>query len=221
MNHRHPTPPYSDFYTTANRLVETDRLAHGGLDVEGLDVLPVLLEERDKEVDREHDVRENLVIVHVDMANGDTQAENLLELELDGGADLSELVAQVLAVRDGGGELAGWREGKQMQALMKMRRTLGETGTKETGDLLDESLRGEESVVLLGELLDKLLVLVEPDASQHSASGRYESQYALLEVVNGHVLELYLLCTIDIVGIGENADGHPGTGNVGEPAKRI
>ena len=45
---------------------------------------------------------------------------------------------------------------------MNMVHTLGETGTKETGDLLDESLRGKESVVLLGELLDELLVLVEP-----------------------------------------------------------
>ena len=33
------------------RLVETDRLAHGGLNVERLDVLPVLLEQRDEEVD--------------------------------------------------------------------------------------------------------------------------------------------------------------------------
>ena len=32
------------------RLVETDRLAHGGLDVERLDVLPVLLEQGDQEV---------------------------------------------------------------------------------------------------------------------------------------------------------------------------
>lgn len=32
-------------------LVESDGLAHGRLDVKGLDVLPVLLEERDKEVD--------------------------------------------------------------------------------------------------------------------------------------------------------------------------
>ena len=42
------------------------------------------------------------------------------------------------------------------------KRTLGETGTKETGNLLDESLRGQESVVLLSQLLDKLLVLVKP-----------------------------------------------------------
>ena len=44
-------------------------------------------------------------------------------------------------------------------------RTLGETGTKKTRDLLDESLRGQESVVLLCELLDELFVLVKPDGT--------------------------------------------------------
>ena len=33
------------------RLVQTDGLAHRRLDVERLDVLPILLEERDEEVD--------------------------------------------------------------------------------------------------------------------------------------------------------------------------
>ena len=78
--------------------------------------------------------------------------------------------------------------------------TLGETGTEETRDLLDEGLRRKESVVLLGELLNELLVLVE-----------------LLEIVDRHVLELDRLSTVDVSGIGENADGHAGAGNVGEP----
>lgn len=39
-------------------------------------------------------------------------------------------------------------------------RTLGQTGTKETGNLLDEGLRGQEGVVFLGELLNEFLVLV-------------------------------------------------------------
>ena len=80
--------------------------------------------------------------------------------------------------------------------------TLGETGTKETRDLLDESLRREESVVLLGELLDKLLVLVE-----------------LLQVVDRFVLEVDLLGAVDVGGIRENADGHAGTGDVGQPKR--
>jgi hypothetical protein len=41
--------------------------------------------------------------------------------------------------------------------------TLRETGAEETRDLLDERLGREEGVVLLGELLDELLVLVEPE----------------------------------------------------------
>lgn len=44
---------------------------------------------------------------------------------------------------DGRGELAG----------------LGETGAEETGDLLDEGIGGDESVVLASKLLDELLVL--------------------------------------------------------------
>ena len=40
--------------------------------------------------------------------------------------------------------------------------TFGETWTKKTGNLLDEGLRGKESVVFFSELFDKLLVLVQP-----------------------------------------------------------
>ena len=56
---------------------------------------------------------------------------------------------------------------------MKVSRTLGETVTEQTRDLLDEGLRGEESVVLLGKLLDELLVLVEP-ASRAVSEGTTE-----------------------------------------------
>ena len=60
------------------------------------------------------------------MADGDTQAKDLLQLELDRRTDLSEFVGQVLGVRDGGGELSGLRE----------------TGSEQTGDLLNQSFRG-------------------------------------------------------------------------------
>jgi len=156
-------------------------LAHGGLEVERLDVLPVLLEERDQEVDREHGVGENVLGAHLDVSDGDTEAENLLKLELDGGSDFGDLVSEVLRVGDGGRELSG----------------LGETGTEETRDLLDENLGSKESVVLLGELLDELLVLVE-----------------LLQVLDRHVLELDKLGTIDVGSISENADGHARAGDV-------
>ena len=56
----------------------------------------------------QHDVAKNLVVGHLDVADGDTQAENLLELELDRRADLDQLVVQVFGVSDGGGELSGY-----------------------------------------------------------------------------------------------------------------
>lgn len=113
------------------RLEEADGLAHRCLDVQRFDVLPILLEERDEEVDAlggrivshgsfeeermgvltQHDVSENLVVIHLDVANGDAQAQDLLELELDGGTDLGDLIAQVLGVGDGGGEFASYERG--------------------------------------------------------------------------------------------------------------
>jgi hypothetical protein len=43
-----------------------------------------------------------------------------------------------------------------------MEMTFGETWAKETGNLLNEGLRRKESIVFFSELLDKLLVLVQP-----------------------------------------------------------
>jgi len=151
--------------------------------VEGLDVLPVLLEQGDQEVDAKHDVTQDLVFSHLDVADGDTQAENLLELELDGRTDLGDLAVKVLIVRDGGGELA----------------SLGETGTKETGDLLDQNFGGQEGIIFLSKLLNELLVLVQ-----------------FFKIINGHVLKLDLLGTIDIGSVTEKADRHAGTGDIGQ-----
>ena len=77
--------------------------------MERADVLPVLLEQRNQEVDGEHDVGSDLVLGHVDVSDGDTKAENLLELELDSALDLGDLVVEVLTVRDGSRELSGYK----------------------------------------------------------------------------------------------------------------
>jgi hypothetical protein len=143
----------------------------------------VLLEKGDQEVDRHHDVGEELILSHLDVTDSDTQAENLLQLELDGGTDFVGLIGQGVVVRNGGRELTD----------------LVETRTQETRDLLDQSLGGKESIVLLGELLDLLLVLVE-----------------LLQVIDGLVLHLELLGLVAVKSITENADGHLGAGDVGE-----
>mmetsp|Transcript_38709 Transcript_38709/g.91706 ORF Transcript_38709/g.91706 Transcript_38709/m.91706 type:complete len:239 (+) Transcript_38709:172-888(+) len=127
------------------RSVQAVGLAHRRLEVEALDVLPVLLQERHEEVDRHLRVDKDLLVAHGDVPNGHAHAQDLLQLELDGGLDLVNLVLQGLVVGDEGGELAG----------------LVEAGTQETGDHLDDRLRRQESLVLFGELLHQLLVLVE------------------------------------------------------------
>jgi hypothetical protein len=165
------------------RLVETLGRRHGSLDGQATNVLPSLLQQRDKVVDGQHDVGNQLLRGHADVADSDSQAENLLELELDGGLDLVDLASQVVVVGDRGGELAG----------------LGETGTEETRDLLDQGLGSDESVVLAGQLLDELLVLVE-----------------LLQVVGGHGVNTAVLRTIDIELVTEDADRHVGARDGGQ-----
>lgn len=166
-----PDPSQADV-TKRVHLVQALGGGHGSLDGKATDVLPALLEEGDEVVDGQHDVGDQLLLLHLDVADGDTHAENLLELELDGGLDLGDLAAQVVGVGDGGGELAG----------------LGQTGTQETGNLLDESLGSDEGIVLASKLLDELLVLVQ-----------------LLEIISGHGVDTTVLGTIDIVLVTENA----------------
>jgi hypothetical protein len=80
---------------------------HGSLDGQASNVLPALLEERDEVVDGQHDVGDELILGHADIADSDTHAENLLELELDGGLDIDDLGGEILVVGDWGWELAG------------------------------------------------------------------------------------------------------------------
>mmetsp|Transcript_23961 Transcript_23961/g.27998 ORF Transcript_23961/g.27998 Transcript_23961/m.27998 type:complete len:272 (-) Transcript_23961:24-839(-) len=119
--------------------------AHARLEVEHLDVLPALLEEGDKEVDGKSGVALNIFLGHVNVSDGGVEAQNLLHLELDGAADLSDLVREGVSLTDEERELTG----------------TGKTRTQQTGDLLDEGVGREEGVVLAGELLHELLVLVE------------------------------------------------------------
>jgi len=49
----------------------------------------------------------------------------------------------------------------------KPKRTLRQTGTQQTWNLLDQRLGGEESIVFLGEFLDQFLVLVQPNRSDN------------------------------------------------------
>ena len=107
--------------------------------------MPVLLQQRDQEVDGHLDVDKQLLLRHFDVTDGDSQAKNLLKLELDLGLDVVDLVLERLVVSGERRELTG----------------LVQTRTKETRNLLNHRLRRQEVLVLLRELLDELLVLVE------------------------------------------------------------
>ncbi len=126
-------------------LVQPLGRTHTGLDGQAAHILPALLQQTDQIVDGQHDIADELILAHADIADGHSQTQDLLELELDGALDLGHLDAEILGVGDGGGELAG----------------LGEAGAEEAGDLAHEGVGGEEGVVLARQLLDQLLVLVE------------------------------------------------------------
>lgn len=61
---------------------------HGALDVESSNILPMLLQQRNKEIDGELDVLLDLLWGHADVGDGEGNAGNLLQLELDGALQL-------------------------------------------------------------------------------------------------------------------------------------
>lgn len=126
-------------------LIQSLGRAHGSLDGQASHVLPSLLQQTDQVVDGQHDVGDQLVLGHANIANSDTHAQDLLQLELDGGLDLGNLCGEIFVVGDRGREFTG----------------LGQTGTKKTRNLLDQAVGGDEGVVLARKLLDQLLVLVQ------------------------------------------------------------
>jgi len=75
-------------------LVDSLWSTHSALDVEGANVLPVLLEKRHQEVDCHLDVDDDLILRESNMSYGDTKAKHLLELELDGALDLGDLLLE-------------------------------------------------------------------------------------------------------------------------------
>ena len=62
---------------TRDELIETLGTTHGALDVQRANILPVLLQQRDEEVDSHEDVGDELILAHLDMANSNSQAKNL------------------------------------------------------------------------------------------------------------------------------------------------
>ena len=106
---------------------------HSALDVDATNVLPVLLQQGDKEVDGELDVQDDFVKGQINVGNSDTQAQNLLHLELDSGLDFQDLLLHGLVVSNQGRELA----------------SLVQSGTQKTRNLTNDGLRGKESIIFV------------------------------------------------------------------------
>jgi hypothetical protein len=90
------------------RLVEALGLTHGGLNVERLDVLPLLAQKRHEVVYNGKGVAGNLLGGHVDVSDNDGHAERLLELKLDGRAQLVGLSLKVVSCGNRGRELSAY-----------------------------------------------------------------------------------------------------------------
>merc|ERR1719192_1354572 len=88
-------------------------------------------------------VLDEFFLGHSNVSNSNTEAQNFLHLELDGGLQIQSLLLQVVIVGHQGWELS----------------SLVQSRTQQSWDLLDEGVRGKESIIFGRELLDLLLVL--------------------------------------------------------------
>ena len=134
-----------DFIIYASSLVDTVWLAHGGVEGDSTDALPLLLEQGSNIVGGEHDVLVNLLLGHADVGDWNAEGDGLLKPELDGLPGLIDSISNLVSGPDWGWELTGLVEGWAESPV----------------EGLDEGFGSKEEVVLLGPVLDGLLVLVE------------------------------------------------------------
>ena len=117
---------------------------------------------RDRTRRIQYDVGEDLVVGHLDVADGDTQTENLLQLELDGRADLSELVLEVLGVRDGRRELASCERTGESGPSQQLNRNIPieRPGTSRRGICLMRASDARKALYYLASFLTSFLFLL-------------------------------------------------------------
>ena len=109
------------------------------------------------------------------MTDRDREAEDLLHLELDSVKESIDLLLRILTVGDDRGELS----------------SSVKTRSHDTRKLLDESIRSEESIILLGQLTDQLLVLVE-----------------IGDLINVHAGNSFLLANLLMLIVHKDTDIH-------------
>jgi len=136
---------YQYFIIIIRYLVDTLWFSHGGLDGQGFDVLPVLLEERNQEIDAQVQVLNELIIRHTNITDSNIKTKDLLHLEFDCGLDIINFTKHIILMSQHSWEFTSFVQ----------------TWTQKTWDLFDQRFRSKESIILFGKLLDQFLVLVE------------------------------------------------------------
>ena len=113
--------------------------------MDGLKVVPLLLQEGGKEVEGHDNVLSELIIGHLLVTGSNVEAGDLLELPLDGSLNVVDLLLEWFVV-------SNW---------LREHTNSVKDWTEDNWDLLDKSISGEEEGVFLGPRLDLLLILVE------------------------------------------------------------
>jgi len=155
-------------------LIKPNWWPHGRLNMQTPNILPLLLQQTNQEINAHINILDQLIVVHINVANGNRQTKHFLHLELDGGFHLFDLTNHIVSLRQNTWKLTGFVQ----------------TWSQQPRDLSDQSVGGQESVVLFGELFDELLVLVE-----------------LFQVVDGHVGDVVLGGFVDVRLVSEDAHG--------------
>merc|ERR1740131_621604 len=90
----------------SDQSVQSLNWTHGGLDVQRLNVLPMLLQQAYQEIHGKVNIGHQLVLCHGDVAHSHGETQHLLHLELDGGLQVCNLLVKIVTVGHQGGELA-------------------------------------------------------------------------------------------------------------------
>merc|ERR1719154_256198 len=170
-------------------LVQSLNRSHGGLDMKRPYVLPMLLQQRDQEIHSQMNILHKIFLRHSDVAYSNGKAENFLHLKLDGGLQVQDLLLQVVAVSDQGGEFTGFVQAR----------------TQKSGNLLDQSVGCQEGVVLLCQLLRLLLVFVQflKVVSRHTLDTKRPGLITMLLISKQTHLELVARNMLKLNGSGE------------------
>ena len=86
--------------------------------------------------------------------------------------------------------------------------TPGKTGSQDTGNLLDQGVGSNESIVLAGKLLDELLVLVELLQVLFKLSDMFRCSVCRVTHISAHGIDTMVLGTVNVVLVTENANAH-------------